>query len=233
MGRLSIPAKGVTAAVLASALALSGCTADNIDGAGAETRVQDTALSASPRALPAPGGVIRRGNSFATMAAQYTPRAGSVVATGASAWVEPAPAPAFVAAGPPPPADPPVPPPAAVANRQPPANSAPARPPEPASDIARPEAAAPDAQSASRDLAVRDAGLELFNTYSCGACHALADAGAGGSIGPSLDRNPRLARAFAIDVITNGRGAMPSFAGQMTDDEIAILADYIVQFSHK
>ena len=100
-------------------------------------------------------------------------------------------------------------------------------------DIARPEAAAPGAQSASRDLAVRDAGLELFNTYSCGACHALADAGAGGSIGPSLDRNPRLARAFAIDVITNGRGAMPSFAGQMTDDEIAILADYIVQFSHK
>src|SRR5690606_29825557 len=130
---------------------------------------------------------------------------GPVVATGASAWVKPAPAPAFVATGAPPPADPPAPPPAAVANRQP-ASPAPARPPAPASAIARPEAAAP---AASPDPGVREAGLALFNNYSCGACHALADANAGGSIGPSLDRNPRLTRAFAIDVITNGRGAMP------------------------
>ena len=224
MRELSMVAKSGITAALVAALALSGCTANDVESVRAETQILDTIAPASPRLLPAPGGVIRRGDSYATMADQYTPGAGTVVATGASAWVKPAPPPAFVVSGSPPPADPPAPPPAAVANRQPAANAA------PASDIVRPEAAAPDP---APDPSVRPASLALFNNYSCGACHALADAGAGGSIGPSLDGNPRLTRDFAIDVIAHGRGAMPSFAGQMTDEEIARLADYIVQFSRK
>lgn len=71
-------------------------------------------------------------------------------------------------------------------------------------------------------------GRSLFNDWSCGACHMLADAGASGSIGPSLDRNARLTREFAISTITNGQGAMPAFGGQMTDAEIALVSDYIV-----
>ena len=90
------------------------------------------------------------------------------------------------------------------------------------------------AASASAEEAAkvdREASRELFHAYSCSACHALADAGAGGSIGPTLD-NPSLTRDFVIDRIANGQGAMPSFSGQLSDEEIALLADYIVETSH-
>jgi sulfite dehydrogenase len=80
---------------------------------------------------------------------------------------------------------------------------------------------------------LRTAGLALFNSASCGACHAFADAGASGAIGPSLDHNPRLDKPFAIDVMTTGRGAMPPFAGQLSGAEIATLADYLVAFRQK
>jgi mono/diheme cytochrome c family protein len=90
-------------------------------------------------------------------------------------------------------------------------------------------AASASAQEAAK--VDREAARELFHAYSCSACHALADAGAGGSIGPSLD-NPSLTRDFVIDRIANGQGAMPSFSGQLSDEEIALLADYIVETSH-
>ena len=108
-------------------------------------------------------------------------------------------------------------------------------PPANAADLVRPEAAAPDAPAAApaQDPAVRTAGLKLFNDYSCSACHSLADAKAAGSIGPSLDRNSRLTRDYVVDILTNGRGAMPAFAGQMSDAELGKLADYIVQFRRK
>ena len=77
----------------------------------------------------------------------------------------------------------------------------------------------------------RDAAREVFHAYSCSACHALADAGAGGSIGPSLD-NPTLTRDFVVGRIANGQGAMPAFKGQLADEDIALLADYIVEASH-
>ena len=41
------------------------------------------------------------------------------------------------------------------------------------------------AQAAAADPLV--AGKQAFNTYACNACHALADAGAAGQIGPKLD----------------------------------------------
>lgn len=191
-------------------LALAACATEESGGGS-------VAAAASERPEPAPGGVMRRGDSFAIMSEQYAPRPGPYTATGASAWVRPAPAPAFVASGPALAADPPAPDPIEAAI---------SRAATPASEVARPEAAAPEP-------AARAAGLALFNTYSCGTCHAFADAGATGSIGPSLDRNPALTKAFAVDVITTGRGAMPSFAGQMTDAEIATLADYLVAYARK
>ena len=154
-------------------------------------------------------------DSFASMSRQYAPRTGPYSATGASAWVGPAPDAAFVASGPPPPADPPAPDPIAQAVSQ---------------AATRPEAAVPG-DAAAPDPALRTAGRALFESASCGTCHAFADAGATGAIGPSLDRNPRLDKASAIDVMTTGRGAMPSFAGQLSDAEIAKLADYLVAFS--
>lgn len=188
-------------------LALAACTAGEVESGGNAVTSSQTGGS----------------DSFELMSRQYTPRAGPYAATGASAWVAPAPAPAFVASGPPPPADPPAPDPIEAASRA----AAP-----PASEIARPEAAAPEAPAAP-DPTLRSAGLALFNSASCGTCHAFADADASGAIGPSLDRNPRLDKVFAIDVMTTGRGAMPSFAGQLSDAEIATLADYLVAFTRR
>lgn len=78
----------------------------------------------------------------------------------------------------------------------------------------------------------REAARDLFHSYSCSACHALADAGAGGSIGPTLD-NPTLTREFIVDRVANGQGAMPGFGGQLSEEEIALLADYIVEVNHE
>lgn len=72
-------------------------------------------------------------------------------------------------------------------------------------------------------------GRELFADWSCGACHALADAQGEGHVGPAFDGNANLDTAFAIDRITNGSGPMPSFGGQIADEDIALLAAYIVQ----
>ncbi|KRA80657.1 cytochrome c [Altererythrobacter sp. Root672] len=228
---MNLQSRGVKAILsaigISSALTLAACSAQKIASSG-------TLAPAAPAQHQAtgavPGGIIREGGTIASMADQYShPRSGAVAAAGASAWVQPAPPPAFVATGPMPAADAPAPLPAAVANRQPSA-PAPARATN-AADLVRPEAAAPDAPA--QDPAVRTAGLKLFNDYTCSACHSLADAKAAGSIGPSLDRNSRLTKDYVVDILTNGRGAMPAFAGQMTDAELGTLAEYIVQFSRK
>lgn len=79
---------------------------------------------------------------------------------------------------------------------------------------------------------VLSAGRDLFNTWSCSACHALSDAGSSGAVGPSLD-NPNLTRDAIINRVTNGGGPMPSFGGQISEADIAKLADYIVAVNHK
>lgn len=76
------------------------------------------------------------------------------------------------------------------------------------------------------------AGRDLFNTWSCSACHTLADAGSSGSVGPDLD-NPDLTRDAIVSRITNGSGPMPSFGGQISAADIGKLADYIVAVNHK
>ena len=69
---------------------------------------------------------------------------------------------------------------------------------------------------------------ELFNANSCNSCHALADAGASGSIGPSFDGDAALDKAYAVNIITNGQGAMPNF-GWLGEEDIDLIASYIVQ----
>ncbi len=176
-------------------------------------------VAPAPAAAEPAGGPLLTGASTGSMASQYSrPLLGPVPAAGASAWVRPAPAPAFVVSTPLPAGAPPAPPPAAVANRQP---SPAAVPP---SEIVRPEAAA--AEVSALDLT---GGRRLFVEYACGTCHILADAGGTGGIGPALDGNPRLDSQLAADVIANGSGAMPAFGGQLSETEIATLAAYVVQ----
>ncbi len=71
------------------------------------------------------------------------------------------------------------------------------------------------------------AGKEVFlGVGGCGACHTFADAGTTGAIGPNLDDSaPSL--ELALDRITNGQGSMPSFSGQLTEQQIADVAAYV------
>lgn len=90
-------------------------------------------------------------------------------------------------------------------------------------------ASAPVGEAAGLSTAELADGRRLFNAFSCGACHVLADAGGTGHVGPALDGNAALTRDYVIDIVTNGRGAMPGFGGQLTDEQIALLAAYILQ----
>ena len=74
-----------------------------------------------------------------------------------------------------------------------------------------------------------EAARATFNNFSCGACHVLADAGATGQIGPTLDGNANLDHDFIVNRVVNGQGAMPGFGGQIPDEEIDQLATYIMQ----
>jgi mono/diheme cytochrome c family protein len=71
------------------------------------------------------------------------------------------------------------------------------------------------------------AGRDVFISTGCGSCHTLDDAGTTGTIGPNLDESaPSL--ALAADRIANGRGGMPPYKEQLTDQQIADVAAYIV-----
>jgi mono/diheme cytochrome c family protein len=72
------------------------------------------------------------------------------------------------------------------------------------------------------------AGKAIFLKTGCVSCHTLADAKATGTVGPNLDQakpNYRLATAR----ITLGKGAMPSFKSQLTPQQIADVAAYVVK----
>jgi len=68
-------------------------------------------------------------------------------------------------------------------------------------------------------------GAELF-TQNCANCHTLAAAGASGKIGPDLDQlrpGPDLVKTQT----ENGGGAMPSFKGKLSPEQIQAIADYV------
>jgi cytochrome c6 len=72
------------------------------------------------------------------------------------------------------------------------------------------------------------AGKQVFASAGCKSCHTLKDAGATGTIGPNLDdAKPPL--DLVIDRVTNGKGVMPSFSGQLSEKQIADVAAYVVQ----
>jgi mono/diheme cytochrome c family protein len=78
-----------------------------------------------------------------------------------------------------------------------------------------------------------DKGKELFVTWGCGNCHVLADAGAAGQVGPSLDGNPNLTAALVVNRITYGQGGMLAYGGQLSEEDIADIAAYIVRVAAK
>jgi mono/diheme cytochrome c family protein len=68
-------------------------------------------------------------------------------------------------------------------------------------------------------------GKSIF-TANCGTCHTLADAGTSGTIGPNLDES-KPSKQLAVERVTNGMGAMPSFEGQLSEAEINAVAEYV------
>jgi mono/diheme cytochrome c family protein len=70
------------------------------------------------------------------------------------------------------------------------------------------------------------AGAEVFASAGCASCHTLADAGASGTVGPNLDE-AQPDEALVVERVTNGQGAMPSFADQLTEQQIADVAAYV------
>jgi mono/diheme cytochrome c family protein len=74
-------------------------------------------------------------------------------------------------------------------------------------------------------------GEQLFKD-NCSSCHTLAAAGASGKVGPDLDQlkpGPDL----VTSQVNTGGGAMPSFKGKLTDDQIKQIADYVSQNAGK
>ena len=72
------------------------------------------------------------------------------------------------------------------------------------------------------------AGEGIYTSAGCGGCHTLEAAGSSGTVGPNLD-DSKPDFALAVDRVTNGRGAMPSFEGQLSEQEIADVAQYVVE----
>ena len=70
-------------------------------------------------------------------------------------------------------------------------------------------------------------GEAIFADAGCGGCHVLEAAGSSGNVGPNLD-DAKPSKELVIERVTNGLGAMPSFADSYTPDEIAAVADYVV-----
>jgi cytochrome c6 len=71
------------------------------------------------------------------------------------------------------------------------------------------------------------AGKEVFlGSAGCGSCHTLADAGTSGTIGPNLD-DSQPSFELAVDRVTNGQGAMPSFSSTLSETQIADVAAYV------
>jgi mono/diheme cytochrome c family protein len=62
----------------------------------------------------------------------------------------------------------------------------------------------------------------------CGGCHTLEAAGSTGNVGPNLD-DAKPDFALVVDRVTNGQGVMPSFKGQLSEQEIADVAQYVVE----
>jgi mono/diheme cytochrome c family protein len=88
------------------------------------------------------------------------------------------------------------------------------------------EPAAPPEEPVEPGEAEPEAGAQVFADAGCGTCHAYARAGSTATIAPDFDE---VETDFdeAVDVIANGRGAMPAFGDQLTDQQIRDVAAFI------
>lgn len=70
------------------------------------------------------------------------------------------------------------------------------------------------------------AGKKVYTTNPCGSCHTLKDAGSSGTVGPNLD-DAKPSFDLVVERVANGKSPMPAFKGQLTDQQIADVAEYV------
>ena len=75
-------------------------------------------------------------------------------------------------------------------------------------------------------------GKAIFASAGCTGCHTLADAGSSGTVGPNLD-DAKPTKELAVDRVTNGQGGMPSFKGQLSEQQIQAVAEYVSSVAGK
>ncbi len=91
-----------------------------------------------------------------------------------------------------------------------------------------PTAAPTPATPASKLKGDPTAGKRVFLSAGCTGCHTLAAANATGTVGPNLDQvKPDYLLVTAR--VTLGKGGMPSFKGQLSDQQIADVAAFVVK----
>jgi len=81
----------------------------------------------------------------------------------------------------------------------------------------------PSAPSATGDAT---AGKAVFMSAGCANCHTLKEAGATGAVGPNLDQ-AHPSEALVVNRVTNGKGGMPSFKGQLSAEQIRAVASFV------
>lgn len=70
------------------------------------------------------------------------------------------------------------------------------------------------------------AGEDIFAAQGCGACHALAAAGASGAVGPSLDET-KPSYELVVTRVTLGQGGMPKFGDKLEAQQIADVSEFV------
>ena len=86
------------------------------------------------------------------------------------------------------------------------------------------------AQAADPQMLER--GKALFSSVqpACAVCHTLKAAASTGQVGPDLDElQPDADRV--LRVVRNGLGVMPSFEGQLTEQDMRALAAFVAHAS--
>jgi cytochrome c oxidase subunit 1 len=103
-----------------------------------------------------------------------------------------------------------------------------------ASTVATPTTTAPTASTPTTTTPANPgggdpvAGKAVFTSAGCSGCHTLSAAGATGTVGPNLDeKKPPL--SLVLLRVTQGKGGMPSFKGQLTPQQIKDVAAFVVQ----
>jgi len=75
------------------------------------------------------------------------------------------------------------------------------------------------------------AGKKVFASAGCSGCHTLAAAGSSGNVGPNLDE-AKPDRDLIHDRVTNGKGPMPPFKGQLSEKQIEDVVAFVYSSTH-